>query len=313
MFKYFIQRIVWALPILFGISLIAFFVVRFVPGDTVTTLLGAHYNEEQAAFLREKLGLDRPVVVQYVIWMKGIFQGDFGESTFTSQPVLASIIERLPVTLELACISLLFAVCIGVPVGAIAAVKRNTFIDYLAGIWGMLGVSIPNFWFATLLVLLFSLKLGWLPSGNFVPLNTSVVDNLKSIIMPGFALGAAVSAVVMRMARSAMLEVLDQDYIEMARAKGVPPHLLVFKHALKNALVPILTVLGIQAGYLLGGSVVIEQVFSLPGIGRLALQAITNRDYALLQGTILFVATGFIVINLVVDLLYAFINPKVRF
>jgi peptide/nickel transport system permease protein len=164
-----------------------------------------------------------------------------------------------------------------------------------------------------LLVLLFSLKLGWLPSGNFVPLSASVIDNVKAMIMPGFALGAAVSAVVMRMSRSAMLEVLDQNYIEMARAKGVPYHLIVFKHALKNALIPILTVLGIQAGYLLGGSVVIEQVFSLPGIGRLALQAITNRDYALLQGTILFVATGFIVINLIVDMAYALINPKVRF
>jgi peptide/nickel transport system permease protein len=311
--KYFVKRVLWALPIIFGISLIAFFAVRLVPGDTVTALLGAHYNEEQAAFLREKLGLDRPVMVQYGIWIKGIVQGDFGHSTFTSQPVLVSILERLPVTLELAGFSLLFAILIGVPVGAIAAVKRNTFIDYLAGIWGMLGVSIPNFWFATLLVLLFSLKLGWLPSGNFVALRTSAAENLKTMIMPGFALGAAVSAVVMRMSRSAMLEVLDENYIEMARAKGVPWHLVVFKHALKNALVPILTVLGIQAGYLLGGSVVIEQVFSLPGIGRLALQAITNRDYALLQGTILFVAIGFIFINFLVDMFYALINPKIRF
>ncbi len=220
--KYFVKRVLWALPIIFGISLIAFFAVRLVPGDTVTTLLGAHYNEEQAAFLREKFGLDRPVVVQYAIWIKGIVQGDLGHSTFTSQPVLASILERLPVTLELAGFSLLFAILIGVPVGAIAAVKRNTIIDYLAGIWGMLGVSISNFWFATLLVLLFSLKLGWLPSGNFVALSTSVAGNLKTMIMPGFALGAAVSAVVMRMSRSAMLEVLDENYIEMARAKVRP-------------------------------------------------------------------------------------------
>ncbi len=312
MVKYAIKRLLWAVPILFGISVISFFVIRLVPGDTVTAILGAHYNEEQAVFLRTKMGLDRSIVYQYLIWIKGVIQGDFGFSAFTHKPVLDSILERLPITLELAFISLVTAVLIGIPMGALAAVRRNSLIDNFASIWGMLGVSIPNFWLATLLILVVSLNLGLLPSGNFIPLGESLEGNIRHMILPGLALGGAVSAVVMRMTRSAMIEVLDQNYIEMARARGIRKNQILFRHALKNALIPIFTVLGIQAGYLLGGSVIIEQVFSLPGIGRLSLQAITNRDYVLLQGTILFVAGGFVMINLLVDILYAFIDPRIK-
>lgn len=310
---YIIRRVLLIIPILFGISLIAFFLVRLIPGDTVTVMLGPLYTEEQAAILRERYGLDRSLIYQYWVWISGVVRGDLGHSFFTGQPVLQSILMRLPVTLELAAISLLFAVFIGVPIGTWAAVRRNGFIDYFASFFGMLGISIPGFWLGTIFILVFSLFLGLLPSGGFVGLDQGIWANLRHMIMPGIALGMAVSAVVMRMSRSAMLEVINQDYIAMARVKGVSEKRLIFMHALKNALIPILTVIGIQAGYLLGGSVVIEQVFSLPGVGRLVFQAINNRDYVLLQGAILFIAFAFVVINLVVDILYAMVNPKISY
>lgn len=311
--KYILKRVLIAIPVLFGISIISFFMVRLVPGDTVTALLGANYNEEQAMILREKYGLDKHLIVQYGIWLGKLFQGDFGQSSFTSQPVLVAILERLPVTLELTIVSVVFALLIAIPFGAYAAWKRNSPVDYGASFFGMFGISVPNFWLGTLLILLFSLHWGILPSGGFVPLSESVWGNMRSIIMPGLALGTAVGAVVMRMTRSSMLEVIDEEYMKMARAKGVSNRRWLWKHGMKNALIPVITVVGIQTGYLLGGSVVIEQIFSLPGIGQLALQAIANRDYSLLQGTVLFIATAFVVINLIVDLIYSLINPKIRY
>jgi peptide/nickel transport system permease protein len=302
-----------ALPVLFGISIIAFFLIRLVPGDTITALLGANYNEEQALILRAKYGLDQPLPVQYLIWLKNVLAGDFGISFFTKEPVVKIIMERLPVTLELMLISLLYSVFVAIPLGTIAAVKRNSATDYSASVFGLLGVSIPNFWLGILLIAFFSLHLRWLPSGGFVSFGVDPLENLRHMIMPSIALGTAVGAVIMRMTRSSMLEVLGQEYIKMADAKGVTNRRLIFHHALKNSFVPIVTVLGIQMGYLLGGSVVIEKIFALPGIGQLSLQAITNRDYALLQGCILLIATGFVVINLVVDIIYGFLDPKIRY
>lgn len=313
MWKYILKRILIAIPVLFGISIIAFFLVRVVPGDTVTAMLGTNYNPEQAEILRAKYGLDQPLVVQYIKWIGNVLKGDFGQSFFTNQPVFESIIERLPVTLELMGMSLFYSLFIAIPLGTIASVKRNTSVDYGASFLGLLGVSVPNFWLGTLFILLFSLKLGWFPSGGFVSLFEAPIQNLRHMIMPSIALGASVGAVVMRMTRSSMLEVLGQEYMEMARAKGVKKKALITHHALKNALIPVVTVIGIQMGYLLGGSVVIEKIFSLPGVGQLALQAITNRDYALMQGTVLFVASGFVVINLIVDIIYSFLNPKIRY
>ncbi|AJY74252.1 ABC transporter permease [Paenibacillus beijingensis] len=313
MIRYIIRRLLITIPVLFGISVITFLLVRLIPGDTVTVLLGNRYNEQLAAEMMERYGLDKPLYVQYGIWISDVLRGDFGKSSFSGDPVLTSILERLPVTLELAVISVLFAVVIGIPLGVWAAYRRNSPPDYAATFLGLLGISVPGFWLGTLLVLFFSLKLGWFPSGGFTPLWQDPLDNLRRMAMPGVALGAAVSAVVMRMTRSTVLEVLDQDYMKMARAKGVPARLLVIRHALKNAMIPIITVLGIQIGYLIGGSVVIEQIFSLPGVGRLALQSITNRDYTLMQGTILFVAFCFVLINFVVDLIYALLNPRIRY
>lgn len=298
---------------MFGITLISFFIVRLVPGDTVTALLGSNYNEEQAAILREKYGLDQPLYVQYFIWLSNVLRGDFGYSSFTNQAVLDAILERIPVTLELATLSVLIALLIAIPLGTMAALNRNNFFDYSASFLGMIGISVPNFWLGTLAILFFSLHLGWFPSEGFVPIQDGIFANLKSMILPAVALGTTVGAVTMRMTRSSLLEVLGEEYMKMARAKGVSKGRWIWKHGLKNALIPVITVVGIQAGYLLGGSVVIEQIFSLPGIGQLALQAISNRDYALLQGTILFIATAFVLINLIVDLIYGILNPKIRY
>jgi len=302
-----------AIPILLGISIIAFFLIRLVPGDTVTALLGANYNEEQATILRAKYGLDKPLVLQYFIWFKNVLVGDLGNSFFTREPVVTAIADRLPVTLQLMLMSFLYSIFIAIPLGTIAAIKRNSALDYGASFVGLLGVSVPNFWLGTLFILFFSLNLKWFPSGGFVSFFEDPVQNLRYMIMPSVALGASVGAVVMRMTRSSMLEVLGQDYIKMAEAKGVKDGRLIFHHALKNGFIPVVTVLGIQLGYLLGGSVVIEKIFSLPGVGQLSLQAITNRDYALMQGCILLVASGFVIINLIVDIIYAFLNPRIRY
>lgn len=297
---------------LLGVSLVAFFLVRAIPGDTVTALLGAQYNKEQAAALEKKYGLNQPVPVQYAIWLGHTVSGDLGESAFTNRPVLSEIAERLPVTLELTAFGLLFAILIGIPMGITAALNKGRVVDYIVSVFGLAGVSIPAFWLGTIFILLFSLFLGWLPSGDFVPFSESPADNIRHMLMPGIALGMAVAAVVMRMTRASMVEVMSQQYINTAYAKGRGKWAVALGHALKNSLIPVMTVVGIQVGYLLAGAIVIEQVFSLPGLGRLALQAISNRDYALLQGTILFIAAIFVLTNLTVDLLYAWANPRIR-
>jgi len=276
-------------------------------------MLGTNYNPEQAARLRAQMGLDKPVIIQYFIWIGHVLCGNLGYSSFTDQPVLTALLQRLPVTLELALLSVLAALLISIPLGICAASKRGTAADYGSGILGMFGISVPNFWLGTLLILIFSLHLHLLPSSGFQSLSKSVPGNLLSMIMPVIALGTAVGAVTMRSTRSAMLDVLEEDYIKMAKAKGAGNLRIIWKHALRNAMVPVATIVGIQIGYLLGGSVIIEQIFGLPGIGQLALQAISNRDYSLLQGTILFVALTFIVINLAIDVIYGLINPRIRY
>lgn len=311
MLTYTLRRIAISLLVLLGLSILVFFIARLVPGDTVTAMLGLNYTEADAQRLREQYGLDRPLPVQYLLWLSNIVRGDLGTS-ISGTPVASEIANALPVTLELMVIALLFALLLGIPAGVFAAVGRNSTADYLATFGGLVGLSIPGFWLGAMLILVFALWLGWLPSGTFVPLTVDPVANLKHMILPGIALGLAVAAVVMRMTRTSMLTVLDQDYIRTAHAKGVARPRVFFKHALKNALVPVLTIMGIQAGYLLGGSVVIEEVFSLSGVGRLVLRAIGDRDYPLLQGVILLIGTGFLVINLVVDLLYGLIDPRMR-
>ena len=278
MFRYIVKRILSIIPVLLGISIVVFLAVRLIPGDFATVMLGTQYTEEAAAALREQYGLNQPLIYQYLIWLKGILTGNFGYSYISNQSVSVLLFSRLPVTLELTILSLLLAVCFGIPMGYWAACKRNKAPDSAATVTGLLGISIPNFWLGTMFILLFSLKLKWFPSGGFVPLTDGILGNLRCMILPAIALGLAVSAVVMRSARSAMVEVIGQEYMKMARAKGLSGIKLIFRHGIKNTMVNVLTILGLQTGSLLGGSVVIEQIFSLPGIGSLALQSINNRD-----------------------------------
>ncbi len=311
MLSYLLRRVLISLLVLFGLSVGVFGMVRLVPGDTAAALLGTSYTEAGAAALREELGLDEPLIVQYGIWLRGAAAGDFGR-TIDGQPVASRIADALPVTLELMVIALGFAVLVGIPLGAVAAVRQRRPTDHAAGFLGLLGLSVPGFWLGTLMILLFALVLGWLPSGGFVPLTQDPLANLAHMLMPGVALGLAVMAVVLRMTRASMLEVLPQAYVRAARARGLSRASVVFRHALRNALIPVLTIIGIQAGYLLGGSVVIEEVFSLNGLGRLILYAINDRDYPLLQGAIMLVGTAFLAINLLVDIAYAWVDPRVR-
>ncbi|PNV61202.1 glutathione ABC transporter permease GsiC [Clostridium sp. chh4-2] len=313
MARYIAKRLLSIIPVLFGISLVVFFSVRLIPGDFATIALGTQYTEEAARVLRAQYGLDRSLVEQYFIWLVQLLQGNMGYSYTSGSAVSALLGAALPVTLELTFLSLLMAVFIGIPMGYWAGCKRNKLPDSLVTITGLLGISIPGFWLGTMMILLLSLKLGWFSSGGFIPLSEGLLLNLKSMVMPVLALGSAVSAVVMRSSRSAMIEVIDQEYIKMVRAKGASGKRVIFKHAVRNTLVNVLTILGLQTGSLLGGSVVIEKIFSLPGIGSLALKAITSRDYLLLQGTVLFVALMFVLINLIVDLLYCVVNPQIKY
>lgn len=313
MARYIAKRLLSIIPVLFGISLVVFFSVRLIPGDFATIALGTQYTEEAAQVLRAQYGLDRSLAEQYFIWLVQLLQGNMGYSYTSGSAVSALLAAALPVTLELTFLSLLMAVFVGIPMGYWAGCKRNKLPDSIVTITGLLGISIPGFWLGTMMILLLSLKLGWFSSGGFIPLSEGLLLNLRSMVMPVLALGSAVSAVVMRSSRSAMIEVIDQEYIKMVRAKGASGSRVIFKHAVRNTLVNVLTILGLQTGSLLGGSVVIEKIFSLPGIGSLALRAINSRDYLLLQGTVLFVALMFVLINLIVDLLYCVVNPQIKY
>ena len=313
MLAYLAKRLYIAVLTLLGVSIIAFFLMRVVPGDAIDAQLGLHYTEARAEALREEFGLDQPMLVQYGDWLTGALRGDLGQSIRLRRDVIDLLAEHLPVTLELAGLALILAVMIGVPLGVLAAIRRGRMTDYLCGSFGVLGVSVPHFWLATLLILLFSLTFNVLPAGGELPsLFVDPLGNLSRMIMPALALGAAVAAIIMRMTRSSVIEVLGEDYVRTAKAKGLAPRQVIVKHALRNALVPVLTILGVQAGYLLAGSVVVEMIFSLPGIGWLAFESATNDDYILLQAVILLIAVSFIVINLVVDLLYGVLDPRLR-
>lgn len=308
----FAKRLAAAIPVLIGVSIACFVLIRTVPGDPVTALLGLNYDEAAAESLRERYGLDKPLPVQYGIWAMHVLQGDLGRSVFTGEPVVQTLAERLPVTVELAFLALAVAVAVGLPLGVFAALRRGGAVDRSASLVGLLGLSVPGFWLGTMLILVFSLWGSLLPSGGYAPIREGIAVNLSHMILPALSLGLMVAAVITRMSRAAMLETLNQPYMAVAAAKGVSRRNLVWRHGLANALAHIVTAAGIQMGYLLAGSVVIEQVFSLPGVGRLAFQAIGNRDYALLQGVILLISVGFISVNLVVDLVCLVLDPKRR-
>ena len=289
--------------------------MRLLPGDVVRVLVGPELNisAAQRATLERMLGLDAPLHLQYFRWLGAVLQGDFGLSLRSSQPVLAIIKQRFPITLELSLLSLLVSWVIAVPLGIWAAVRRRGMAEFTSQVVGLVGLSVPNFWLATMLLLATSLWLRWQPSPLWVSIFKDPVTNLQMMIMPVIALSAALVAAIMRMVRSSMLEVLGQDYIRTAQAKGLGGRVILVRHALKNAFIPVVTVMGVQLGLLLGGAVVIEQIFGLPGIGWMILNGIYQRDYTLVQGGVLFIAVVFVLINLLVDVLYAYVDPRIRY
>jgi peptide/nickel transport system permease protein len=312
MLKFLAQRLASAFLVLVLVSALSFGIIWLVPGDPTAVLLDANTSPEQVARLRTQLGLDKPLLLQIVEWYGRILCGDLGQSILLNRSVMAAILERLPVTLSLAGISLILAVVLGVAAGIIAAMNHNRWPDQLIMATALLGLSVPDFWLGLMMVFLFAVQFGWFPTGGFVPLQDSVTGWARSIAMPALALALVQMGFIARMARASMLEVLSQDFIRTADAKGLSRADIVLRHGLPNALVPILTVTGIVAGALLGGTVIIEQVFSLPGIGRLVIGAVLSRDFPVIQGGLLFLAVIYLAVNLIVDLLYAVVDPRVR-
>jgi peptide/nickel transport system permease protein len=312
MTAFLLRRIALIVPTLFFVSVLIFGLQQLLPGDPALALAGEEQDPAVIAFLRAKYHLDEPLPVRYALWVEGVAHGDLGESVRIKRPVRDLIVEKLPVTGELAGLAMLVAIIIGVPAGILAAVKHDTAIDYGATMVALWGISMPNFWLGILLILLFSVTLGWLPASGFVPPGESLRQNLLTLIMPAFVLGNAIAAVMMRHTRSAMLEVLGADYIRTARAKGLSQTSVVLRHALRNALIPVVTLGALQFGALLSGAVLTEQVFTIPGFGKLIVDAVFNRDYAVVQGVVLCTAFAYIMLNLFADIAYVLINPRLR-
>ena len=312
MIAFLLRRLALLVPTLFFVSVLIFGLQQLLPGDPATALAGEERDPTVIAFLRQKYHLDQPLPVRYGLWIKGVLQGDFGESIRIRRPVLDLVEEKLPVTGELALLAFVIAIAIGVPAGILAAVKNNTAVDYGATMAALWGLSIPNFWLGILLILLFSVQLGWLPASGFVPPAESLKQNLLTLIMPAFVLGNAIAAIMMRHTRSAMLQVLGADYVRTARAKGLSERRVVLRHALRNALVPVVTLGALEFGALLSGAVLTEQVFTIPGFGKLIVDAVFNRDYAVVQGVVLCTALAYILLNLLADVAYVLINPRLR-
>ena len=312
MFAYLVRRIAAIVPTLIFVSMLIFGLQQLLPGDPAVVLAGEDRDPTVVAYLREKMHLDEPLPVRYLYWIKGVLRGDLGESLRMQKPVRELILEKLPVTLELAAFAIVIALVIGVPMGILSAVKRNTAWDYGANAVALWGLSTPNFWLGIMMILLFSVTLGWLPASGFVSPFEDLKANLAALIMPAFVLGNAIAAVLMRHTRSAMLQVLSSDYVRTARAKGVLERDVVLKHALRNALIPVITLGALGLGELLSGAVLTEQVFSIPGFGKLIVDAVFNRDYSVVQGVVLFTATVYIVLNLLADLAYFAVNPRMR-
>jgi peptide/nickel transport system permease protein len=311
--EYVLRRLLLLLPTLIGVTLVVFLMMRFIPGDPVTNMMGEMFSQEDADRLRKELGLDKPLLVQYGKWLGLLLRGDWGHSLFTHQPVLTDILYRLPVSLELLVLSTIVSLLIALPAGTIAAVRPNTWKDYSAMVVAMAGVSIPEFFLGVMLFLLFGLVLGWLPVSGYIPLLENPWGNLLHMALPVIALGLPRAALLTRLVRASLLEVLKMEYVTTARAKGLGEKFVILKHALKNALIPTVTVIGLQVGFLIGGAIVIETVFAVPGIGSFGIDAIIKRDYPQVQAFVLVGALVFVLANLVVDLLYVVIDPRIQY
>lgn len=313
-FIYMLKRITYNIPVLLLLTIFAFGMIRLLPGDPADIILSGEAGAEDPvvrAALRKELGLDEPVVVQYGIWLWRAMHGNFGKSVYTQEEALKLIMDRLPATLMLAFFSMIVSIMIALPAGIISAVKRNKAADYISMIFALFGISVPEFWFGIMLILAFSLWLRWLPSMGYISPFEDFFGSLKYLILPAVALGLRMAGVVTRMTRSSMLDELGQDYVRTARAKGLPERMVIFLHTLKNALIPTVTIVGLQFGTILGGTVVIEMVFSWPGLGRLIVNSILTRDYVVVQTAIFLLAIFFLVVNLIVDFLYTLLNPRI--
>jgi peptide/nickel transport system permease protein len=311
-FDFLVQRAAISVVTLFVISMIVFTGVRMIPGDPARVMAGNEADEAGLEEVRQKYGLKDPIPFQYLRWVGLALRGDLGESIRTRESVVKTVATKLPITIELAFLSLLVAVGIAIPAGVLAAVRRNTVWDLLTSGASLGGVSIPNFWLGIMLILFFSVRLGWLPASGFVPLWESPLGNLQRMLMPAFVLGTALAAILMRQTRNSMIEVMSADYIRTAYSKGLAGRVVVFRHAIRNSLIPVVTILGLQMGALMSGAVVTEQIFVVPGFGRLIVEAVFTRDYPLVQGVVLLTASSYVLINLLVDVSYSLLDPRIR-
>ncbi|MEO5701398.1 MAG: ABC transporter permease [Casimicrobiaceae bacterium] len=312
MLTFLVRRVATIVPTLLFVSMLIFGLQQLLPGDPAVVLAGEDRDPTVVAYLRAKMRLDDPLPLRYLYWLGGVLHGDLGESMRMQKPVVDLIAEKLPVTLELAGIAILIALSIGIPAGIVSAVYKDSAWDYAANAVALWGLSTPNFWLGIMLILLFSVTLGWLPASGYVSPAEDLKGNLAAMIMPAFVLGNAIAAVLMRHTRSAMLQVLSSDYVRTARAKGLDERVVVLRHGLRNALTPIITLGALEFGTLLSGAVLTEQVFTIPGFGKLIVDAVFNRDYAVVQGVVLFTATAYITLNLLADIAYYLVNPRLR-
>ena len=312
MTRYILRRLVMLVPVLLVVGVVVFALVHLTPGDPAAVILGDRATPEDIARLREQLGLNDPLPVQFVRWFGNALRLDFGESIFLGEPVSQALLDRVEPTALLTLYALIFQVLIGVPAGVLAAVRHNSVVDRAVSVVAISGSAIPTFFLGILLILIFAVRLRWLPSGGYVPLREDAAAHFRGMLMPAFALGFSAAGLLARMVRSSMLDVMREDYVRTAFAKGLPEQLVVVRHALRNALIPALTVIGISLGALLGGAVVTETVFTIPGMGRLVVQSIARRDYPVIQGAVIAIAMTYVLVNLAVDLLYVYADPRVR-
>ncbi len=311
--RYIVRRLLMAVALLWLVSILVFALIRLIPGDPGSIMLGEFATEELRQQAAAKWGLDQPIPVQYGVWLEHVLQGDMGQSIRWQEPVLGLIVERFPATLSLTFLALVIGVTLGITTGSAAALNHGTFVDLATTFAALIGLSIPSFWLALVLMLVFSVTLHWLPAIGYTPIYQNPVEGLRTLAMPSFALGITLAAVNSRMTRSAMLDVLSQDYMRTARAKGLIERVVIVRHALRNAMMTVVTIVGMQLGVLLGGAVVIEELFSIPGTGKLLIGAVSTRDYPLIQGTVLVFAATLMLINLLVDLSYAYLDPRIRY
>jgi len=313
MTRYIARRLILLIPVLLIVGLIVFVLVHLTPGDPAVVILGQDATEEQIERLRDQLGLNDPLYIQFINWFAGVLRLDFGDSIFLDRPVTQALLDRAQPTLLLTLYALTLQVIIGITFGVLAAVKHNTYIDRVLMVISISGAAIPNFFLGIMLILFFAVRLGWMPSGGFTSITDDPVAHFKGMILPAFALGFSSAGLLARLVRSSMLDVMREDYIRTALAKGLPERVTVMRHALRNALIPAITVIGFSLGALLGGAVVTETVFTIPGMGRLVVQSVQRRDYPVIQGAVMLIATFYVLANLLVDVLYVYIDPRIRY